>query len=44
MEYSRVNNLSLAALSFETAKRLKKRDPFVLNEIGCVQLKNKDYV
>lgn len=44
MEYSKINNLQTALLCFETAKQLKKKDPAILNEIGCVHFKNKQYI
>ena len=43
MEYTRINSLKTAFLSFEQAKSLVGADPIVYNEIACIYLKEKKY-
>lgn len=44
MEFIKINTLKTAMLSFQLAKSLVGADPVVLNEIGCIHLKEKKYM
>lgn len=43
MEYFRTNNLNSAKLSLQQAKEINPNDPLILNEIGAILLKQKNY-
>ena len=43
MEYSRTNSLNTALLSMRQAQQIIGADPVVLNEIGCIYLKESQF-
>lgn len=44
MEYQRINNLKTALLSFKQAKKIAGHDPMVYNEIGCIMIREGNYI
>ena len=43
MEYMKVNNSKTALISFDHAKKLAGPNPAVYNEIGCINVKEKQF-